>query len=65
MAYKRESAVSASSNLRLVGVDKDLRVAQRTAAAVAADDSALAPTHRLFVDEFDGGHGLRLYLLAP
>lgn len=62
VTYKRKSAVAAGGNFRLVGVDEDLRMAQRTAAAVAADDSALGPADGLSMDEFDGSHGLRLYI---
>lgn len=59
--YKGNSAVSAGGNLGLVGVDEDLGVAERTTAAVTADDLGLCPAHMLLVNELDGGHGLRLY----
>ena len=58
--YEGESAVTAGRNLGLVSVDKDLRVAERTAAAVAADDLGLGPSHGLLVNKFNGGHGSRL-----
>jgi hypothetical protein len=60
--YKRKSAVSACSDLRLVGVDKDSRMTERTAAAVAGDDSLLCPSHGLFVNQLNGGVWLGLYL---
>lgn len=58
--YEGNSAVSAGRNLRLVGVDENLGVAERTAAAVTADDLGLCPSHVLLVNELDGGHGARL-----
>lgn len=54
---KRNTAVSTSSNLGLVGVDEDLRVAERTAAAVTADDLGLCPPHGLLVNELNSGVG--------
>lgn len=58
--YKRQPAVPARRNLGLVGVDKDLGVAGRAAAAVAGHDAVVGPPHRLLVDELDGcvGPGL-------
>lgn len=58
--YEGKTAVPAGCNLRLVGVDEDLGVAEGTATAVAADDLGLCPPHGLLVNELDGGHGLRL-----
>lgn len=62
-AYKRKSAVAACSDFGLVGVDKDSRMAERTAAAVAGDDSLLCPSHGLFVNQLNSGVWLGLYLI--
>lgn len=51
--HKRQAAVTASGNLRLIRVDEDLGVAHGTAAAVARDDTIVCPPHRLLVDELD------------
>lgn len=60
LTYKRKSAVSAGGNLRLVRVDEDLGVTQRTTTSVTIDNSVLGPTNGLSVDELDSGIGLRL-----
>jgi hypothetical protein len=62
-AYKRKSAVAACSDFGLVGVDKDSRMAKRTAAAVAGDDSLLCPSHGLFVNQLNGSVWLGLYFI--
>lgn len=61
--YKRKTAVSACSNLSLVGVDEDAWVAVGTTAAVARDNSALCPSDGLLVNEFYGRIRLRLFAL--
>lgn len=61
--YERQSAVAASSNLGLVGVDIDSRVAEGAATTVTADDSLLCPADGLLVDELNGGIGLGLVLI--
>ena len=52
-SYKRESAVAAHSNLRLVGVDEDLGVASRAATAFTYHDPIVCPPHRLLVNQLD------------
>lgn len=59
--YERKTAVAAGGDLGLVGVDEDLGMAERTATAVTADDSAVGPADGLLVNEFDSGHGLGLH----
>lgn len=56
VAYERNTAVSAGRNLRLVGVDENLGVAEWATATIAADDSGLCPTNGLLVNELNGGH---------
>ena len=60
VTYKGKTAVATGGNLRLIGVDKDLGMAQGTTAAVTADDAAFRPANGLFVDELDGSKGLGL-----
>lgn len=62
-SYERQSAVTAGSNLGLVGVDIDSGVAKRAATTITADDSLLCPADGLLVDELNGGIGLGLVLI--
>lgn len=59
---KGKSTVVAGSNLGLVGIDEDSRMTERTATAVAGDDSLLGPSHGLFVNQLNGGIWLGLKL---
>lgn len=52
-AYKGVSAVVASGNFGLVGVDKDPGVASRAAAAVARHNLVVSPFDRHLVHQFD------------
>lgn len=54
---KRQPAVRAKANLRLVDVDEDARVPERAAAAVARYDALGRPGDGLLVDELNGGEG--------
>lgn len=58
--YKRQPTVSAHGYLWLVGVDEDLGMPRGTTTTIARDHSIVGPAHRLLVNEFDGGIGLRL-----
>ena len=60
VSYERKTAVTAGGDLRLVHVDENLGVTQRTTTSVTASNSLLGPANGLFVDELDGGHGLGL-----
>jgi len=46
--------------LRLVEVDEDAGVAERSAAAVAGDDVRVDPADGLFMDKLDGCEGAGL-----
>lgn len=59
--YKRQAAVPARRNLRLVRVDEDPGVSLGPTAAVARHDTVMRPPHRLLVDELDGGIRPGLY----
>lgn len=58
--YKGNTAVSAGSDLGLVGVDENLGVAERTTATITADNLGLCPADGLSVNEVDSGIWLRL-----
>ncbi len=58
--YEWESAVAAGGNLGLVGVDEDLGVSGRAAAAIADNDPLVRPLDGLLVDELHGRVGLWL-----
>jgi hypothetical protein len=62
VTYEWQTAVRAPANLRLIHVDEDPRVAQRTASAVAGYDALVCPADGLLVDEFDGGVGAGLVI---
>lgn len=47
---KGQAAVGAPIYLGLVDVDEDARMAQGSAAAIAANDPLRGPPHRLFVN---------------
>lgn len=53
LAYKGVSAVVASGNFGLVGVDKDPGVASRAAAAIARYNLLVSPLNRHLVHQFD------------
>lgn len=55
--YEWKAAVRAHVNLRLVDVDEDSGVTQRTSAAVARNLALARPADGLLVDEFSGGEG--------
>jgi hypothetical protein len=58
--YVGKTTVGAAAYLRFIDVDKDARVTEGTAAAVALDGFFLDPTDGLFVDELDGCQRTRL-----
>lgn len=58
--YKRNTTVSARSNLRLIRVDKDLGMTQWTTATITAGNPFLRPTNMLLMDQFNSSHRLRL-----
>lgn len=58
--YKRNTAVVARMDLRLIRINKDLGMTQRPAASIAANNPAFRPPHRLFMDQINRRHGLRL-----
>ena len=60
ITYEWKATVCAAEDLRLVEVDEDTWVAERTTAAVAGDDVCVDPADGLFVDELDGGEGTGL-----
>ena len=59
--YKWQSAIRALTNLWLIDIDEDPRVAERSAAAVARHYPRVYPADGLLVNEFYGGQWARLY----
>lgn len=59
-----KTAVGAPADLRLVGIDKDARVSQRTTTAVTGHYFLFHPAHRLLVDELDRCKGSWLRVVS-
>jgi hypothetical protein len=61
---ERKTAVRAPADLRLIYVDEDPGVAERTTASVAFYGAVVCPANGLLVDELDGGvwTGLRSHV---
>ena len=59
--YKGKTAVRAPADLRLIGVDEDARVTERTTTAVAGHDAVVRPADGLLVDQVDGSVRARLF----
>jgi hypothetical protein len=60
VTYEWKTAVRAPANLRLVHVDEDLWVSERSTPAVTRDHALVRPADGLLVDELDGGIGTGL-----
>ena len=58
--HERQATVIADTDLGLVGVDEDSRMARRAAASVTSDYSMVSPPYRLLMDQFHRGIGVRL-----
>ncbi len=58
--YVWKTAISTPRDLGFVSVDEDARVAVRTAASVAHDDTIVGPLDWLLVDKLHSGEGCRL-----
>lgn len=54
--HEWHSAVCTPADLRLVCVDEDTRMSQRSSTTIARDNLRLRPSYRLFVDQVNGGH---------
>jgi hypothetical protein len=52
---KRNTAVCAPADLRLIHIDEDPGVPERTTASVAGYGAVVCPADGLLVDELDGG----------
>lgn len=59
-AYIWDTAVIACCDFGLVGVDEDLRVASRAAAAITGHDAVMRPSDRLLVNHFHSRERLGL-----
>lgn len=53
-SYEWQTTICAEANLRLVYVDEDSGVAERTASSVAGHNALLGPVYGLLVDQLDG-----------
>jgi hypothetical protein len=63
LVSERKTAVCAPADLRLIHVDEDSWVAERTAASVAGYGAVVCPAYGLLVNELDGCVWTGLYIV--